>query len=141
MIPILLDDGTKVVIYDDPINMPATLYKEFQKYLLQDIGIGASMEDVGARFAMFFQYVGASKYPEAKIEAENLYYAHYSIISSIDFKHLSFGCLIHSIGDKLLTDHSAANLTEVVAMLSDKGLTQKMVVESVEASKKNSKIN
>jgi hypothetical protein len=140
MISLLLPD-TKILLYDDAMDMPAALYKEFQKYLLQDAGIGSTMDDIITRYDAMFKHLAANKYTEAKTEAENLYYTSFAILEKLSYKHLSFGCLIHSVNDQVITDHSSNNLSDLIDGLSKKGLTQKMVEDAVLDSKKNSNPN
>ena len=141
MITISLADGGKVLIYDDAIQMPAELYKEFQKYLLQDSGIGSTMDDVQLRYATLFKQIAAGNMKEIMLEAENLFYTHYSIIEKIDFRHLAFGCLIQSIDGCTITDYSAQGITAALAGLSKRGLTQEELTNQVLDSKKNSNPN
>lgn len=141
MISIVLPDNGKLLIYDDAIHMPAVRYKEFQKYLLQDSGIGSTMDDVSLRFSTFLKHLAAGKINEARTDAENLFYTHWAIIEKVSFKHLAFGCLIHSVDGQVMTSYDAEDLTVALKTLSERGLTQELVDSSVADSKKNSTPN
>lgn len=141
MITIELDSGLKLKFIDDANELAADRYKDFQKYQLIDGGVGCTIEDVGDRYGKLFKLLNPKYIKEAQKEAENLYYTHYFIIEKINFKHLSFALLIHSIDDNKIVDYSEENLTKIISYLSSAGLTQEILEQNLLNSKKNSSRN
>lgn len=128
-------------IYQNSSELPAVRYKEFQKFLLMDAGIGSDIASVNERFAALFKFLAAKKIDESMREAENLYYTHFSILDQINYTQMALGVLIHSINGQVLTDFSTDKVRAYVDELSGYGLTQYHIDEYVNDVKKNSELN
>ena len=130
-----------LMVYETIKELPVKRYNKFQSYLMLDSGIGSTMADVDRRFTNLDTFLSAGKLKEAAEERNNLHYAIYSNINGINYKSLSFGCMIHSFKGKPVTDLEESSLMELLNKLSDSGLTQMMVQEQIDDLKKNFNLN
>lgn len=126
----------KVVLYDSIKEMPIDLFAAFQKYLIQDLGIGSTVEDVQKRLGTLYKYLGAKMIPEAGQESANLFQSIFLAINKVTIRHICFACWVHSIDDVEVTDYSESNLLRVRDQLGRIGVTQGMVNEILEDLKK-----
>lgn len=124
-------------LYTTAEQLPAVRYKDFQKFLLLDSGVGSDMESINARFSNFLTFQANKRYDEATREAENLYYTFYAISQGLNYRQLAFGALVHSINGVPVTDNSTENIKVIIEQLSGMGLTQYHVDEHVNDVKKN----
>ena len=132
---------TEVKLFESIKELPAHLFNEFNKYMLQSGYIGSSMKDVNAHFHKFDLFLAKEKYGDLMTERQNLHLNFYAILNGFNLKHLGFGCFVHSIGGRKLEDHSEGNLKKTVDDLGRLGLTEGMVSDIVEDVKKNLKLN
>lgn len=126
----------KVVLYSSIKEMPVDLAKKFQRQLLQDLGIGNTIEDVDDHLARLMQYVSQDKKTETIEELKNLRFNLFTQLSEWSFKSLAFGCLIQSVNDQPVLDYSEDGLQVLISKLSEVGLTVSMVEEELEDIKK-----
>lgn len=89
-----------VMLYDSVKELPILRYQEFEKLLMQDMGIGSSMEDVGSRFSRLYQFIADSDIENVHKEAKNLHNTFYFILSNFNPSYLAFLALIHTINGK-----------------------------------------
>lgn len=129
--------NTKTVcLYASIKELPIELSKKFHSYLLQDMGIGSTMDAVDDHLAKLFNYLKNKKENEAIEEAKNLRYNLFAMLSGINFKSLSLACLVHSYDNVRQTDHSDEGLTKLIETLSDDGLTDEIVSDHLDEIKK-----
>jgi len=133
---IKLNDSVTIKCYTDADEMPLNRYMAFQKYLLMDSGVGCDMRAVSEHFQRFHQYLAGGMYAEAGKEAENLHFNMFSILERINFQALAFGCRVYAINDEILTDYSEDALLILSERFNEMGLTQGVVKESNDDSKK-----
>lgn len=126
----------EVKIYESIKELPIGRFSEFQKYLVQDAGIGSTFEDLGRHYQKAFQYLGQGMTEEASAEVYNLYQQVYLMLGKINIQHVSFACLVHSINGDSVEDYSETNLRQVCDQLGKMGLTQGDVDDLLEAVKK-----
>ena len=136
MTPIELQSGTKVKLYSSIKEMPVKVFNIFQGYMIQESGIGSTMDSVNDHFEKLDTFLSSGKIEDAIVERENLHYNIYSALEGISHKSLAFGCFIHSIDEVLLSDYSTENINDILNRLSDKGLTIGMVEEQLDQIKK-----
>jgi hypothetical protein len=134
----LLRKPTEVKLFDDVDEAPQNNYNDINVYALQDFEIGNSMADVDKHFNQLFAFLGHGKTKEALQKAKNMYQTFYYMLERIDFNALQFGCFIHSIDGVEVTDYSVSNIQKMISYLSERGLTHGMIIQQVEALKKNS---
>lgn len=137
MTTIELPSGARLKLYATIKEMPVSLFNLMQGYLLQDSGIGSTMEDVDKHFQQLDALLSAGKLEEAVTERENLHYNLYAMFEGISFQSLAFGCFIYSIDKEVIDDYSEDNIKLLLDDLSAKGLTIGMVEEQLEQLKKN----
>jgi len=128
--------GGKVSVYENIKEFPIHVFAEFQKYLVQDAGIGSTMDDVTRHYSNMYRLLGAGMTAEAATECYNLYQNLYMALNKINIQHVCFVCFVHSIGGQVLLDYSETNLKATAARLGKMGLTQGHVEELLEDLKK-----
>jgi hypothetical protein len=123
-----------VQLYSSIKELPIVLSKRMSTYLLQDTGIGSSMNDVDDHLARLRIFVSNDRKTEALEELKNLRFNLFSMLSGLNYQSLAFGCLIASVDGQPVTDYSS----EGIAALVDKiGITQGDVEEYLDEIKKN----
>jgi hypothetical protein len=134
-------------IRESPRELPINRYADFQKYLIQQAGIGSDWAAVEAHFARFFRMQAGAFYEDATREAYNLYTNFHLMINRIDIESVAFCCLVDSIthnkkkGEKeveKITDYSEQGLIDLGRRLGGYGLTKELVSEIVSDVKKKS---
>lgn len=130
--------GHSITIHESSKELPINRFTDFQKYIIQDAGLGATMADVENHFNNLYRLLAAGLLEDAGREAYNLHFNLYLSINKISTRSLSFLVLVDAIDDKLLEDFSEANLLKVADQLGRYGLTQQLVEEIISDVKKNS---
>lgn len=136
-----LNYGNKFTIRESSKELPANRFTDFQKYVIQDVGIGSDMPSVDKHFRNLDTFISAGKVEEAATERYNLHYNLFLAINSISIRHISFGVLIDSINDKPLRDYSEKSLLELLKKLGRWGLKEEQVADILESVKKNLILN
>lgn len=126
-----------IKVYSSIKELPIELSKKFNAYLLQDAGIGNTIADVDDHLARLMVFVQSDKKNEAIEEAKNLRYNLFSMVSNWNYKSIAFGCLVYSINDEVVIDHSSEGIGKLIEHLSTKGLTVGMLEETLTEVKKN----
>lgn len=126
----------KLNLYETSKEMPIDLYEKFNKYLIQDLGIGSDMNDVAKHFSQLYKFMSEGMAQQAATESYNLYQNIFLMLNEINIEHISFCCWIHSINDEPLTDYSETNLRTLCPQLGAMGLTQGHISEILEDLKK-----
>lgn len=99
-----------IQLYSSIKELPIVRYKLMQSYLLQDSGIGSSVEDMDKRIEKSVVFIANDRRDEAKEELTNLRYTVFSMLQGIDYKSKSFSCLVHSINGKECDDLTTEGL-------------------------------
>lgn len=136
MISITTETGTVVTLYAGAKECPSIRYKELQKYLLMDTGIGSDMQAVAAKFSKMNAFLTKGQTEDAKNESENLFYNIFSIMQKIDYKSYAFVCMVYSIGPRLCNDLSDEGLNDTIAYLEKTLITQNQIETALEEIKK-----
>lgn len=108
----------KVEVYGSIKELPFERYRKMEMYLLQDVGIGSTLADIDKRLSNIMMFAEADKVTEVKDEVVNLRLSMFSTLASLDYKCLSFACMIKSIDGIDHDDLSSEGLNEVVMTLS-----------------------
>jgi hypothetical protein len=133
-----LPKGRFVSICESSKELPINRFNEFNKYLIQDAGIGSTTGDVEGHFNNLHRLLAGNKVEEAQREAYNLHYNFHLAINKISIRSLSFLILVDNIDGKSLTDYSEEGLLKTADELGRAGLTQAQVEEILSDVKKNS---
>lgn len=128
--------GNKIELYDDIKELSIKRYRTFQKYLMIDIGIGSSMDDVMKHFEKLHFFLSSKKVDFAIKEAENLHFAFHELLGEIDYKCYCFCCLIHTINGEKIDNFSEEYLDSIVEKLDEFGFTQQMIEDYLDQIKK-----
>lgn len=134
---IKLPSGVIIELYSSIKEMPIKVSKEFQKYILQDLGIGSTISDIDEHLEKLFLLIQRNDQLNALEEAKNLRYNMFTMVSDIDFHSLSFGCLVAKVSGEKQTDNSPDTINKLVEVLSENGLTNEIIDEYLENIKKN----
>lgn len=137
MTEVQINDKTTITLYSSIKELPIELSKKFNNYLLQDAGIGNTIESVDDHLARLMVFVGEGKKDETLEELKNLRYNLFTMISQWDYESLSFGCMVKSINGEPVTDYSSEGITAMMARLSDEGLNNEKVQSVIDEVKKN----
>jgi len=116
--------------------LPIDRYTEFQKYLLQDSGIGSDIESVYRHFEKIDVFLAAGKLQEAINERTNQHFNLFMMLNKISITHLSFACLVSSIDGNQVTDYSESNLLLISSRLGKLGFIQNDLEKILEDVKK-----
>lgn len=116
-------------------------HHEFQKLVLQDVGIGSNMDSVARHFSSIHYLLGNDSKDEAVQETKNLHNNIFYMIDKIDIKSFCLVAFVNSIDEKTVTDFSEAGVRQTIKELSDKGLRRSDVEEILDDIKKNLKKN
>jgi hypothetical protein len=128
--------GGECEVWESCKELPARRWNDFQKYLIQDIGIGSEIVDVEKHHQNLFQFLAAGKIEEAQAESYNLFQNIILAIQGINIQHVCFGCFVHSVKGKVITDYSENSIRTNIDKLSDMGLTQGHVEDILSDVKK-----
>lgn len=118
----VLTDRGKFKICDSPKELTIERYTEFQKYLLQDSGIGSDIESVYRHSEKLDAFLSSGKIAEAMAERSNQHYNFYMMLNKISLTHLAFALFVESIDGVLCTDYSDSGLHAISDRLASVGL-------------------
>jgi hypothetical protein len=137
MTEVIINDKTTITLYSSIKELPIELSKKFNNYLLQDAGIGNTIESVDEHLARLMVFVGEGKKEETLEELKNLRYNLFTMISEWNYECLSFGCVVKAINGEPVTDYSNEGIINMMARLSEEGLNNEKVQSVIEEVKKN----
>lgn len=118
----VLTDNGKFKICESIKELTIDRYSDFQKYLLQDSGIGSTIEDVYRHSEKIDVFIASGKIAEAATERSNQHFNFYLMLNKINITHLTFATLVDSIDDVKIDDYSETALIKVCDQLGKVGL-------------------
>jgi hypothetical protein len=130
-------NNTKIELFSGIKEMPITRFKIFQNYILQDSGIGNTIEDIDKHLSNTIMFLSNDKKEEAKEELVNTRYSFFSMINGISYKTKSFACLVSKIDAETYNDLSTEGLDAVVKKIESLGIATEEVLTHWENVKKN----
>lgn len=107
-----------IKLYGSIKELPIIRYKLMQSYMLQDAGIGNTIDAIDQRLNNLILFASNGKTDEVVTEVANLRYAFFSMLNKIDYNSLSFACLITEIDGQERNDLTDAGLSSVVNEIS-----------------------
>lgn len=116
--------------------LPINRYKDFQKYLVQESGIGSDMNGIDNHFRNFDLFLQSGKIQEALIERYNLHINFYLIFERMDINSLAFASLIDSIDGVEVSDFSERNLQKISDRLGEMRFKRGQLEEILQELKK-----
>lgn len=123
-------------VWEDPKELPIDRFADFQKYAVQDVGIGSQMSDVDRHFSLLDSFLAAGKYDEARRERQNLHFNLFLAISEIQITDLTFACFVQSINAEPIFDYSEAGLQHTCKLLAEIELNRGQLEEVLADIKK-----
>ena len=108
-----------VELYDSIEELPVIRYHKYQKYLLVDSGIGATIEDFDKHIEKVRRYCMIGDTSNAQKELENMRQNVYMIQAGLSPQHLAFACMITKLDGRECTDITDDGLNAIVQELSD----------------------
>lgn len=117
--------------------LPIDRYSEFQKYLLQDSGMGSDIESIQRHNEKIDLFLAANKIPEAITERTNQHFNFFFMLNQVNITHCSFAILVSSIKEQPITDYSETNLITICNQLGKQGFTHEQLTSILEDVKKN----
>lgn len=132
-----LRPGTSLRLFSSIFELPAGRHNEFQYWLLRESGIGSGAQAIDRHFHTVSAFLAAGETEKAADALALLHYAHGETLDRFSSQHLAFGCLVAEwpLGQPF-TDLTEAGLTQLRDALSAAGLTEGLVQEEVERTKK-----
>lgn len=124
-------------LYDSIKELPMVRYQEFNKLLLQDVGIGSDMQSVSNHFSSFYNLIVNKKTDELLQETKNLNNNIYYMIEKLNIKSFCFAAMTHSIDGQEVSTLNENDAKSVINKLSSLGLKQSDCEEIVNDIKKN----
>lgn len=116
-------NGNYIELYDEIDKLPIERFKEFNKYLMIDGGIGGDMESVDGHIVNLMQFIRRKDEDKAIQELNNMRQNYYFIIERINPEMNAFCTLVKTINGKPYDDLSDEGMTKLQSELSKKGLT------------------
>ena len=135
----LFHKSVEVRLFSSIKELTIARYHEFQKLVMQDMGVGSTMESVNKHLSMLNTLLINEKYQEAKLEATNLHNNFYMMTEKINILSYCFMAFVHSINGVEVTDLSEEGVKEKINYLISRGLKVGQVEDVVEEIKKNLK--
>lgn len=130
-------ESGKFKIRESIKELPIHRYSEFQKYLLQDSGIGSTIEDVYRHFEKTDIFIAAGKMHEAAQERMNQHYNFYMMLNKISITDCAFCCLVDEVDGIKVTDYSESNLKAIGKLIGESGLQRGELDSILTEVKKN----
>jgi hypothetical protein len=101
-------------VYNSIRELPINRFWEFEKYILQESGLGSGLSAVNKHLSSLDNYLKDGAISNAIKERENLHYTLFLTLEKLSPKSLAFACLIHSINGELCEDLTEEGLKETL---------------------------
>ena len=115
-------NGNFLQMHND-INMPVEVYTNYNRYVLIDSGIGATITDLDTHIAKAVRFIDKDQKKEATDTLMNLRQCYSFIVENTSPELLSFCALVYSINGKVWEDKSDDGLKKLSELLAKKGIT------------------
>lgn len=115
------DKGT-ILVNESIKELPISRYTDFNKYIIQDTGIGSDVHAIMKHFALLDSFLAAGKIDDARRERLNLHFNFVVAINKINITHISFAVLIKSINGQAIDDYSERGLERVCQTIGEIGV-------------------
>jgi hypothetical protein len=125
-------------VWETDKELPIDRFQDYQKYLVQAVGIGSNMNDVNNHFSTLDVLLSNNRLADAQRERYNLHYNLFLALEGIQIDHLAFACFVHSVNGEEITDHSEEGLKEICKKLAVIQLGRGQLLEVLTEVKKKS---
>lgn len=121
-------NGSRVIIYDSIEEMPILRYRDFNKYLMIDAGVGSDLESVISHTSTMERFAGKKDFNRLVKEFNNFRQALLFIVTGVSPKYDCFCCLVKELnGKEYPNELSRDDIEEIKEELNNKGLSFKKV--------------
>lgn len=127
---------TTVTLYETIEDLPICQYNLLQEYSIKDSEVGGGVDEILRKLTVLITLINNDLKAEAKQLVANFYQTIWATQNGVNFKSMQFGTIIHAVDGEPVNDYSETNLLKVIADLSSKGLTQRLVANEIELLKK-----
>ena len=116
----VIDTGKHVIkLYDSVDELPIGAYQRYNKFLLIDAGIGASVDDFDAHIVKLAKLIGNNEREKAAQELQNMRQNLYMINANISPKYMAFAALVYSIDGQKIEAVSDDDYGELLAKIQE----------------------
>lgn len=130
-------NGNIIVLYDSIADLPIVRYRDFNKFLLMDAGIGSDMEDVMKHTSTMEKYAVSKQFEKLVKEFTNFRQNLIFLINGVSPKNSCFACLVKSInGDAYPDELTQDDIDSIISELSNTRITYKKIAATVSEIKK-----
>ena len=134
---IILEDKTKVLLYEGSDELLIERYQKFQKYLMIEGEIGSSFADYDKRMSKTREFLKADMVKEAMQELNNQRQLVFNVFTEYNPKSRAMAYLVHSIDGKVY-GYTTAEIDEIIERLNSGGLTKGELDNTTDEVKKKS---
>lgn len=121
---------TEIKMYVSADETPIDRWTMFNKYLMLDGIIGNSFEDIDAIHIRTLYEIMDDKVKLVQA-LKNFRELVYNISEGVNYQHSAFCTFIYSINNELITDLSESGITNILARLSEIGLTNNDIKKKI----------
>jgi hypothetical protein len=122
--------GAVLTAHDSPHSLPEYRRVEHDYYAMIEANVGSSIEDVDRHFEQMLLLVGSNDVDAQVTAVNNTRFLFFNILNrQPSARALALACLVETVDGVAWTDYSEAGVEKLVRLLSDKGLSDALVVE------------
>ena len=125
-----------LVLYDGINEMPMGNFREFNRFVMLDAGLGSDIQDIDNKFAAVIKFIMQGKKEEGAKELINTRQAIALVLNGTNLKQMSFVPFIHTLNGERVTDLSEEGAREVLRRMEQAMVTQGWVIEMLGGLKK-----
>lgn len=128
--------GVTVGLYDDIHELPEYKYSAFQIALVQDAGMGSSIEDIDIRLAKHDSFYSAGKIPEALRERQNMRLGLFFLLEGISTTAVCLAHLVGTVNGLPVADQTDEDILITSKIIVEGGITHGALEDLKETIKK-----
>jgi hypothetical protein len=125
-----------VIFYDSATVLPYRRYHKFNKHMMIDMEVGASVGDYDKRQSRAIQYLNNDDAKSAGIELTNQRQCMHNIMSEYSPKGMALAVMVYSIDGVVYEDFQEPTLNKILDKLEEIGFNKSDLDNTVETVKK-----
>lgn len=125
-----------IELYETCKELPCTRFAELQKMVAYDLNVGSTFTQIHDRIIKMANMIGQNEHDELSKELINLSNSYYFLYEKLNFKSLSFACLVKSIDGEPVTVIDEESAQKVAERVGER-LSQHEAERRLNAVKKN----
>lgn len=126
----------KLVLYDGINEMPMGNFREFNRFVMLDAGLGSDIQDIDNKFAAVIKFIMQGKKEEGAKELINTRQAIALVLNGTNLKQMSFVPFIHTLNGERVTDLSEEGAREVLRKMELAMVSQGWLIDMLGGLKK-----